>query len=131
MNESRFNLGDRAMLVRATPGGRGEIHITHVTVAKVYANGHVILEGGGGRFRPDGSATGKHSAWSSPSRIQPWDDAAWQDFQRRQARDAAKGKLFQLSDRLAKIARNNAEEAAEIWCALPFSVRCLIEDDNK
>jgi hypothetical protein len=131
MTEARFNPGDRAMLVRSTPYGRGETHIIPVKVAKVYANGHVILEGGAQRFRPDGSATGKQSAWSNPSRIQPWSDAAWQDFQRRQARDAAKGKLFQLSDRLAKIARNDAEEAAVIWESLPYAIRALIEEEGK
>jgi hypothetical protein len=39
--------------------------------------------------------------------------------------------LFHLSDRLAKTARNDADQAAAIWESLPYAVRALIEDESK
>jgi hypothetical protein len=131
MTEARFNPGDRAMLVRSTPYGRGETHIIPVKVAKVYANGNVILEGSVRQYRSNGTATKKEGKFTASPHLEPWNDAAWQDFQRRQVRDAAKAKLLQLSDRLAKIVRNDADEAAAIWESLPYAIRALIEEEGK
>jgi hypothetical protein len=131
MSESRFNPGDRAMLVRVSPYGQGDTHITPVNVAKVYANGNVILEGSVRQYRANGTPTKKEGKFTASPHLEPWSDAAWQDFQRRQVRDAAKGMLFHLSDRLAKTARNDADQAAAIWESLPYAVRALIEDESK
>jgi hypothetical protein len=119
------------MLVTMRPHQHGETHIVPVIVSKVYATGHVVLEGSTQRYRASGYPTGKQSRWSHASTLSPWSDLEWQDFQRRQARDSAAGKVYRLSDRLAKIVRNDADEAAAIWESLPYAIRALIEDESK
>jgi hypothetical protein len=126
--ERKFKPGDRVMLVTIKRHQHGEKHIVPATVAKVYATGHVVLDGCAQRYRSDGRPTGKQPLWSSPPTIEPWSDAEWQDFQRRQARDAAAWNVYKLGDTLLKMSRDN-EDAAALWEKLPFSVRCLVDDD--
>lgn len=116
--------GDKVMLV-SQDGFRRRLHISVDRVKSVHKNGNIVLERSDGMYRANGTKTGRHG-YSSPPRLQAWDDALWQEFQRVQSNAAMASKLYRLSDIIQRTHDDDA--AAAIWEQLPYSVQKLVED---
>jgi len=118
------------MLV-GSQGFERRLHITLATVKAVHKNGLIVLEGSDQKYRKDGSPTGDCGRYGRFERLQEWDDALWQEFQRQEANVAMALKLCRLADKLDRMSRNDKDGAAKIWETLPLSLRQLVEEDQK
>ena len=119
-----MKVGDRVMLVG---GGYGyhRLHITEDKIKAIHKNGLIVLEGTDQKYRQSGSPTGKHG-YNVPPRLQAWDDAIWQEYQRQKSNAAMAIKLHRLTELIQRM--HDDEKEADIWQALPYEVRKLVED---
>ena len=121
-----MKVGDRVMLVG---GGYGyhRLHITEDKIKAIHKNGLIVLNGTDQKYRATGTPTGKHG-FSSPPRLQAWDDNLWHEYQRQKAKTAMAAKLYRLVEIIQKM--HDDEKMAEIWQALPYEIRKLEETDQ-
>ena len=121
-----MKVGDRVMLV-SYGYPRRRLRVSEDNVKAVHKNGLIILEGRTQKYRENGSPTGSHG-YHPPPHLQPWDDALWQEYQRQQANAVMASKLHRFIEIIRGM--HDDEKEAEIWQALPYEIRKLVETDQ-
>ncbi|MFV1593318.1 hypothetical protein VWY73_12550 [Phaeobacter sp. JH20_12] len=123
---AQFEVGQDVLLVSRS-GMRNRLYMTRSKITQIYKNGLILVEGTAQKFRADGTPAGRHGGWSDARpRLKPWDPALWQKYQ--MEREMARN-LYALGQKLQVMSRD-PEGSAKFWEMLPFSVRCLIEQDT-
>ncbi|AUR11177.1 hypothetical protein PhaeoP48_01180 [Phaeobacter inhibens] len=129
MAETQFEVGRDVLLVSRV-GMRSRLYVTRSKIVQIYKNGLILVEGTTQKFRADGTPAGRHEGWHDVRpRLKPWDPAIWQKYQMEREQDQMATKIHTLGQKLQVMSRD-PEGSAKVWEMLPFSVRCLIEQET-